>query len=211
MAEPVREPSEEKQEQQEQEILPAPVVTSQNHPQADDAEIIEGRPVNPPQTQARAIAYYGEYHSGPLPPPHVLAGYESVSPGLADRIVKMAEKQQDHRMELEARVVHSNTQRSSQGLVTGGIVSGLTIAAACYFAYLGQAGWGAGLCGATLVSLVTVFVTGKSSQKKELAEKAQAVPEIEGSKNPQIEDKTGKQKTPATTPQPTRPQRRRNK
>jgi uncharacterized membrane protein len=34
---------------------------------------------------------------GPLPPPDALAQYEQVSPGFADRIVKMAEKEQDFR------------------------------------------------------------------------------------------------------------------
>lgn len=35
--------------------------------------------------------------AGPLPPDGMLAGYEKALPGSADRIVKMAEKEQDHR------------------------------------------------------------------------------------------------------------------
>ena len=44
-----------------------------------------------------------EFHSGPLPSPKSLAGYEVVSPGLAKQIVDMATRQQEHdiRMELD--------------------------------------------------------------------------------------------------------------
>lgn len=35
--------------------------------------------------------------SGPLPPPQVLAQYESILPGSANRILSMAEKQSEHR------------------------------------------------------------------------------------------------------------------
>lgn len=35
--------------------------------------------------------------SGPLPPPDALAEYEQISPGFADRIITMAEKEQVHR------------------------------------------------------------------------------------------------------------------
>ena len=34
---------------------------------------------------------------GPLPPPQQLAEYEKVHPGLAERIIQMAERQQNHR------------------------------------------------------------------------------------------------------------------
>jgi len=42
-------------------------------------------------------------HAGPIPAPEVIAGYEKVLPGSADRIIKMAEKEQAHRQKLERR------------------------------------------------------------------------------------------------------------
>jgi uncharacterized membrane protein len=36
-------------------------------------------------------------HRGPLPPPDQFKDYEAILPGSADRILKMAEKEQDHR------------------------------------------------------------------------------------------------------------------
>lgn len=38
---------------------------------------------------------------GPLPPPDILSGYDAIVPGAAERILAMAEKQNDHRIEME--------------------------------------------------------------------------------------------------------------
>jgi uncharacterized membrane protein len=43
--------------------------------------------------------------SGPLPPPALLAEYEQVLPGLADRIARMAEKEGDSRRSLQSRAM----------------------------------------------------------------------------------------------------------
>lgn len=54
--------------------------------------------------------------SGPLPHPQVLSKYEDVTPGAADRIIAMAEKQAQHRQELEAKIVTSNVQNERIGM-----------------------------------------------------------------------------------------------
>ena len=46
--------------------------------------------------------------SGPLPPPSILRGYDDVCPGFAERIVKMAEDEGDHRRDLERQMVKSD-------------------------------------------------------------------------------------------------------
>ena len=38
---------------------------------------------------------------GPVPPPDLLRQYEEISPGFADRLIQMAEAQQNHRHQLE--------------------------------------------------------------------------------------------------------------
>lgn len=60
--------------------------------------------------------------SGPLPHPDVLAEYNRNSPGLAERIVKMAEKQAEHRQSLESVVVRGNTWMGKAGVVFGGVI-----------------------------------------------------------------------------------------
>ena len=54
--------------------------------------------------------------SGPLPPPHMLAEYERIQQGTADRIITMAEKQAAHRQMLENRVVKSNIRHEGIGM-----------------------------------------------------------------------------------------------
>lgn len=44
-------------------------------------------------------------HSGPLPAPDTYGHYEQVLPGSAERILAMAEKEQDHRHRSEGRVI----------------------------------------------------------------------------------------------------------
>jgi uncharacterized membrane protein len=49
-------------------------------------------------------------HVGPLPTPHDLADYERLHPGTAAVIIAMAEKQQTHRLALEAAAQAADIQ-----------------------------------------------------------------------------------------------------
>lgn len=53
--------------------------------------------------------------SGPLPPPDVLAAYESVGEGFAERIIRQAEEVSEHRRGLEATVVASDVRLQERG------------------------------------------------------------------------------------------------
>jgi len=74
-------------------------------------------------------------HSGPLPAPETLEGYEEILPGAAERILRMAEKQQDGRLALEARQLDADIDhrdemaRIQRRVHTGAFISD----------YLGQA------------------------------------------------------------------------
>lgn len=66
--------------------------------------------------------------SGPLPPPSIIAGYEDILPGSADRIFTMAENEQKHRHEVENDIVQANFQLQRWGLLAGfSIVVGVLI------------------------------------------------------------------------------------
>jgi uncharacterized membrane protein len=56
---------------------------------------------------------------GPLPRPEDLEMYANLIPDGANRIMKMAENQADHRMFLEKSVLASNIKRSNTGLWLG--------------------------------------------------------------------------------------------
>jgi uncharacterized membrane protein len=53
--------------------------------------------------------------SGPIPPPDALAKYERALPGLADRLVSIAERESDHRRAMQRRAV----RLSELGLAAG--------------------------------------------------------------------------------------------
>lgn len=90
------------------------------------------RPAHSPDGQVRqgeliseAISYRSTRFSGPLPSPETLHEFEQVLPGLAERIVRMAEQEADHRRLVERRLV---------GLSWAGLVSAATL---CLVALIG--------------------------------------------------------------------------
>lgn len=113
-----------------------------------------------------------ESFSGPLPAPQTLERYNLIVPGAAERIIVMAEKQQDHRQNLERMVVESNTQSQTQGLWLGFILAIVVVISGAFLIYLGHDVYGLAAIITALASLVGVFIYGKYQQKKELKEKA---------------------------------------
>ena len=106
-------------------------------------------------------------HSGPLPHPEILSGYEKVLPGSADRILKMAEKQQDHRTSIENKLVNAENQSRLLGLVAGFLIATFGLAGSVYLGSNGKT-WASGiLSGGTLAGLVTVFVKGSGNNNQE--------------------------------------------
>jgi uncharacterized membrane protein len=110
--------------------------------------------------------------TGPIPPPAVLAGYEAVLPGLADRLVTMAEQQSAHRQELERQVVNANIRHAEIGLWLGAAVAALLIIAAVLVTLAGYPETGAVIAAVDIVGVVTVFVLRQRAQNRELQNKA---------------------------------------
>ena len=117
--------------------------------------------------------------SGPIPPPQILADYNQIVPGSANRIIAMAEKQADHRRRLETQVISSDITNSRVGLFCGLAIGVGGLVAATVIAIYGnpQAGVGMGLV--TLASLVSVFVYGSRLRVKER--------QVKGERNVSIE------------------------
>jgi uncharacterized membrane protein len=114
---------------------------------------------------------FSSIFSGPLPPPEILKGYNEIIPNGADRIVTMAEKQSDHRMELEKTAIKEQLKQSGRGQKYGLFIGVFGILVAGFLAYTGH-DWVAGIFGtSTIVGLVAVFVLGKKKQEKNLEEK----------------------------------------
>lgn len=114
-----------------------------------------------------------ESFSGPIPPPAILKQYEEMQPGSADRILKMAEKQSEHRMELEKKAIGGQVDQSKRGQVFGFILALVCIAVAfCFALFLDMKAFASGFLSVTLVVLVGLFLNGKVSMGKDLREKS---------------------------------------
>lgn len=114
-----------------------------------------------------------EMYSGPIPPPEALARYEEIQPGAADRILTMAEKQQEHRMALETKAIGGQVDQSKRGQLFGFILVFVCIAVAVFFAvYFGMTAFAVTFLCVTMVSVVGLFVTGKMAVQKDLAQKS---------------------------------------
>ncbi len=113
-----------------------------------------------------------ERFSGILPPPQLLEHYEQILPGLAERIVSLAERQSAHRISMEGKVVGGQVWESRIGQVCGLIIALVGLGLGAYLGMNGHETLGGVIGGTPLAGLVGVFVYGKKQQKTELAEKS---------------------------------------
>lgn len=111
------------------------------------------------------------FYSGPLPSPDFLRQYNEILPGLGERIVTMAEKQSEHRMQLEKIVIPNQVSESRRGQFFGLLIASICIISSFVLAMYGHDVVAGVVGGATVVGLVTVFVYGKKSQERDLRKK----------------------------------------
>jgi uncharacterized membrane protein len=110
--------------------------------------------------------------SGPLPPSDELAAYGQLVPDGANRVMVMAEKQQDHRIEIEKVAIKSQHKQGERGQIFALIIAILALGGAVGVTLMGHDTAGSIIGGTTVVSLVATFITGRLSQRKDLAKKS---------------------------------------
>jgi uncharacterized membrane protein len=113
-------------------------------------------------------------YSGPLPPPSQLREYEDVLPGAADRIIRMAETQAEHRQDIEKVAVKGGNRRSWWGLWTGFVICIVVLGLSTAIILSGYQVAGTVLGGIDLVALASVFVIGRADQRRERIQKNEA-------------------------------------
>ncbi len=75
--------------------------------------------------------------SGPLPPPSMLESYEKIVAGSADRILRMAEKEQDHRIDWENTALKGNISIQKRGQNLGFLISIISMSVGAFLGYSG--------------------------------------------------------------------------
>lgn len=116
-----------------------------------------------------------EHFSGPIPPPQLLEQYNKLVPSFAERFMAMAEKQTDHRRDLEATVVKTRIRNETRAMYLAFVLSLVFGAGAFYLILTGYGAMGISLIIADIVALAAIFITGRVIQRKENAEKRLAL------------------------------------
>ena len=111
--------------------------------------------------QAQAVIHAQRW-SAPLPPPDDLEHYDRVISGGAERIFRMAEEEQAHRMRQECEVLIAGVTESRRGQWFGATVALCAIAAAVGVIMM-HGPWQAAvaLVGVPLLGVVQAFVRGR--------------------------------------------------
>lgn len=102
-----------------------------------DEVILNAVPENKKKEVKEALMVIrSEVFSSPIPTARsqLAAVTEEIQSGAADRIIKMAEKQQDHRMSLEKKAIGGQIDQSKRGQIFGFIAILLCIGVAIFFA-----------------------------------------------------------------------------
>ena len=107
---------------------------------------------------ARDAAVEASSFSGPLPPPMLYREYERALPGSAERILVMAEKEQNHRIAWEETAQGASVRETARGQWLGFAIAVACIGAAIFLAVNGH-GWVAAVAfGIGAVGLVGRFL-----------------------------------------------------
>lgn len=106
--------------------------------------------------------------SGPLPPPVVLQQYNQIIPGAAERILKMAESQSEHRRQLEQKVIASDIRNSRLGLLFGFVITMTAIVTGTFLILkTGNPVAGGLLSVGSIATLAGVFIYGSRQRTQE--------------------------------------------
>jgi uncharacterized membrane protein len=105
---------------------------------------------------------------GPLPPPSILKQYDEVNPGLANRIVRMAETEADHRRQIEKKALDADIRFADKeyierriGQFLGFGIGVIALIVGAVVAIHGQPWAGSFIGTGGVVGLVTAFIYGR--------------------------------------------------
>lgn len=104
-------------------------------------------------------------YSGPLPKPEDLAKYEQVIPGAAERIIKMAEREMQHRHEYETRSSKGIVLTTILAIVFAFICALLLCSIVFYSIHKGAYTAAASISVGTIAAVIGAFMTSRLKKK----------------------------------------------
>lgn len=112
---------------------------------------------------------------GPIPPPGILAGYNNVIPNGADRVIRMAEKEQAHRHSIETEIVSKESFEKRVGLVFAFILALSVLGVSSYLlVFTEKSGYGLTVFIVELGGLVWAFLGAKQKRQRDTSEEESA-------------------------------------
>jgi len=125
------------------------------------ADLAGNNPTRVVAMQSKTTTY-----QGPIPPPQMLAAYDAVEHGLADRIVKMAEKSLDHQTKMQSRQLTYHWLEVFVGQVFGLVIALAFLCAGVYLA-MNDHPWPGVISSSTgIATLVGLFIYGRSGKSE---------------------------------------------
>lgn len=116
---------------------------------------------------AQKIVMQRSMFSGPLPPPSILQGYSDVLDGGAERIMRLTEKEQEHRHYMEKTAVTGHIRLDRRGQYLGFGIAVIALLSATYLISTGNVISGTIIGTLDIVGLVGVFIYGRHTNSKE--------------------------------------------
>lgn len=110
-----------------------------------------------------------ENYKGDIPHPSIVAGYEDLCPGAAERILAMAESETKHRQELQKKELENvvnlrtlelehNIKFNNRGQIFSFIIMLFCIVGGIFLLYIGRDIGGYGMLITSIVSVVTILI-----------------------------------------------------
>lgn len=132
-------------------------------PDSLEGELVDALDVDDPRERERLIATFGKFTSSPVPPPKILKGYDEIAGDGAEWLLQYTKDEQLHRHRMDSRQLNYYSLGQAFGFVLGlvGIGGGI------YLAANGVEWGGFGIFFTSLVSMVSLFVYNKQTEKKE--------------------------------------------
>ncbi len=102
---------------------------------------------------------------GPIPPPEALAAYNALLPGAADRLLAMAEQEQQHRFMIERAEVEAPFITARRGQMLGFAIAAVALCASLIMVLQDHEVAGGIIGGLDLIGLAALFVSSGRSTK----------------------------------------------
>lgn len=126
-----------------------------------EAKIERAESVSKPNSIEKEYRTFVSAYKGPIPSPEMLKGFESVAPGAAERILRMAEKEQDHRIEMDNRLSSYYVKAMGRGQLIGCSLVLLLIGVATVLALIGYPTLAGTIFAVTIIGIAIIFVLNK--------------------------------------------------